>query len=87
MNNLSTNNLPAAIAGGVNSNFPLEASPTQNIFYTEVYSASLVKIFPDLSNFTPTDSKFKVVVTGYLPVAKKTVSYSSFLSYYVSLTS
>jgi hypothetical protein len=54
---------------------------------TVVYSLSSVKIFPDLSNLTPTVSKFKVEVTGYLPVAKKTVSNSSFLRADESLTS
>lgn len=75
----STRSLPAKIAGGVSSSFPLAASPIQYIFGIFVYSFSSVKNLPLESNLSPTVLMSNPSVTGYLPVAKKTVSNSSVL--------
>lgn len=41
---------------------------------TDVYSSSLIRIFPHLLVFTPILSRFKKLVTGSLPIANNTVS-------------
>ena len=72
----STKYLPSFIATGVNSGDYSITSPIAYIEGIEVYHFSLTFIFPFLLVSIFTDFKFNLPVSGVLPVAIKTLSYS-----------
>ena len=70
---LSLSLLPAAIATGVNSNFPI-ISPSAKIFLISVSWNLSTETIPDLANLIPVVSMLMLSVLGILPIAKITSS-------------
>lgn len=68
------------MAVGVSSNLPAQTSPIAYMLGTEVLSSSPAIILPLEAVLTPTVSRLSSLVSADLPMANRTVSYSSSIS-------